>query len=146
MTKLARFTVKRDYALNADEHFAQIVRFDELADAMQGQVRYVGLPDGEAFEGQSFDLKLFLWGWIPIGGWHIDVVERSDETRVLRSVEHGGVVKSMRHTLTVTPTPGGGCTHTDSIEVEAGWFTRNFARTAQSMYEKRHDMRAKLRG
>ena len=146
MTKPVRFVVERHYAMSADQHFAEIVKFDELAEAMVGQVRYVGLPAGEAETGQSIDLRLYLWGWLPIGAWHISVCERDDQQRILRSSESGGVVKSMTHMLSVSPDGHGGCVHVDAIEVDAGLFTPWFARVARSMYEKRHDVRARLRG
>ena len=64
---------------------------DELTEAMSGQVRYEGMPEGEATKGQSVDLKLFLRGWLPMGRWHIDVVDRNDAERRLESREHGGM-------------------------------------------------------
>ena len=138
--------IKRDYAMDADAHFARIVRFDELAEAMSSQVRYVGMPDGEAIEGQSFDLKLYLHGWLPLGDWHIDVIERDDKARRLVSREHGGIAKRHDHVLTVEPLPGAGCRHTDHLIVDAGWLTGFYARSARRIYEKRHDLRTSLRG
>ncbi|WP_270375987.1 SRPBCC family protein [Marinicauda sp. Alg238-R41] len=145
MSAPATFTVERHYALSASEHWSRIMRYDELAEAMEGQVRYVGLPEGEIAEGQSYSLKLFLLGWLPIGSWHIEVLERNDAERRVRSFEQGGAVKSWRHTLTVTP-DGTGCIHRDTLEIEAGWLTGFYVRTARKMYEQRHDLRAHLRG
>lgn len=139
------FVIKRDYAMDADAHFARIVCFDELAEAMSSQIRYVGMPDGEAVEGLSFDLKLFMYGWLPLGDWHIDVIERDDTARRLVSREHGGLAKRHDHTLTVEPIPGAGCRHTDHLTVDAGWLTGFYARSARRIYEKRHDLRASLR-
>tara|TARA_R110002072_G_scaffold193739_1_gene350894 strand:+ start:718 stop:1170 length:453 start_codon:yes stop_codon:yes gene_type:complete len=138
--------IERDYVMDADAHFARIVRYDELSAAMGGQVRYEGLPEGEALAGQSFDLKLFLFGWLPMGRWHIDVIERDDRARRLVSRECGGIAKRHDHVLTVEPLPGAGCRHTDHLIVDAGWLTGFYARTARRMYEKRHDMRSALRG
>jgi hypothetical protein len=137
--------IERDYALDADAHFARIVRYDELAEAMSGQVRYEGMPEGEVTKGQSVDLKLFLHGWLPMGRWHIDVVDRNDAERRLESREHGGMAKRHDHVLTVTPLPGGGCRHRDHLIVDAGLMTGFYARTARRMYEQRHDLRQKLR-
>ena len=137
--------IERDYALDADAHFARIVRYDELTEAMSGQVRYEGMPEGEVTKGQRVDLKLFLHGWLPMGRWHIDVVDRNDAERRLESREHGGMAKRHDHVLTVTPLPGGGCRHRDHLIVDAGLMTGFYARTARRMYEQRHDLRAKLR-
>ncbi|MGJ3232846.1 MAG: hypothetical protein ACFE0P_13735 [Oceanicaulis sp.] len=144
MSKPAVFIVERRYALSAHDHWARIVQYDELAEAMEGQVRYVGLPEGEIVEGQAYDLKLFLFGWIPTGRWRIEVLERNDAERRVRSFEQGGAVKSWRHTLTVTP-HGEGCIHRDALEIDAGWLTGFYAKTARKMYEQRHDLRATLR-
>ncbi|HAQ34308.1 MAG: hypothetical protein CMF74_03935 [Maricaulis sp.] len=137
--------IERDYAMEADAHFACVVRFDELAEAMAGQVRYEGMPEGEAVKGQSIDLRLFLYGWLPMGRWHIDVIDRDDAERLLESREHGGVAKRHDHVLTVTPLPGGGCRHRDHLIVDAGLMTAFYARSARRMYEKRHDLRQALR-
>lgn len=144
MSRPAEFTVERRYALSADDHWARIVRYDELAEAMEGQVRYAGLPEGEIAEGQAYELKLFLFGWLPIGNWRIEVLERNDSERRVRSFECGGAVKAWRHTLTVEP-DGQGCIHRDALEIDAGWLTGFYAKTARKMYEQRHDLRAKLR-
>ena len=90
MSAPATFTVERRYGLSADAHWARIVRYDELSEAMEGQVRYVGLPEGEIVEGQAYDLKLFMFGWLPIGRWRIEVLERNDSERRVRSFEQGG--------------------------------------------------------
>lgn len=140
------FIVERDYALEADAHFAEIVKFDELAEAMSSQVTYQGLPPGEAYAGQSIDLKLFLYGWLPIGRWHINVIERDDLARRLVSREHGTMARRHDHVLTVEPLESGGCRHRDELTVDAGWRTGWYAKTARRMYEQRHDLRARLRG
>jgi hypothetical protein len=142
---VVRFVVERDYALDADAHFAAVMRFDELAEAMSRQIRYEGLPQGDALAGQSIDLKLYLYGWLPIGRWHIDVIERDDAARRMVSHESGTMARQHDHVLTVEPLPGGGCRHRDELTVDAGWRTAWYARTARRMYEKRHDLRAKLR-
>jgi len=142
----AEIIIECDYVMDADDHFARIVQFDELSEAMSNQVRYVGMPEGEAIEGQSFDMKLYLYGWLPLGDWHIDLIERNDAARRLVSREHGGMAKRHDHVLTVEPLPGAGCRHTDYLTVDAGWLTGFYARSARRIYEKRHDMRATLRG
>ncbi|MEQ8405348.1 MAG: hypothetical protein RKE49_09640 [Oceanicaulis sp.] len=145
MTDPARFTVERRYAMAADAHFACILNYDELAEAMEGQVSYDGLPSGEARPGQAFEVKLKLFGWLPIGTWRIEVMLRDDKARRLESFECGGAVKAWRHVITVQP-DGQGCVHRDALEIDAGWLTGFYARTARRMYEKRHDLRATLRG
>lgn len=71
MGKPARFTIEQAYGWDADRHFAAIVQYDELADAMAGQARYDGLPSGEAVSGQVFEVKIKLFGWLTVGSWRI---------------------------------------------------------------------------
>lgn len=141
----ASFTLERTYDWEADRHFAAIVRFDELAEAMQGQARYEGLPSGEAQPGQVFEVKIKLFGWLPVGSWRIEVLARDDEARRLASFESGGAVKSWRHTITVDALESGGCLHRDHLEIDAGWLTGLYERMARKMYERRHDQRMALR-
>lgn len=140
------FIIERDYEMDADAHFAEIVKFDELAEAMSNQVTYFGMPEGEATPGQSIDLNMIMYGWLPIGRWHIDVIERDDAARRLVSHERGTLAKRHDHILTVEPLEGGGCRHRDEITVDAGFRTSIYAWTAKRVYEKRHRTRAKLRG
>ena len=140
-----QFTVEQRYDWNADQHFAAILRFDELADAMDGQVDYVGLPGGEATEAQVVEVKLKLFGWLPIGSWRMEVLERDDNRRCLRSSERGGAVKSWFHTITVTPLEDGGCLHIDHLDIDAGWLTGFYSGMARRMYQKRHAQRLALR-
>ena len=145
MGELETFAIEQAYAWDADRHFAAIVRYDELSKAMEGQASYAGLPEGEAQPGQVFEVKIKLMGWLPIGLWRIEVLERDDDRRILRSIESGGAVKLWRHTLTVTPRDEGGCVHRDALEIDAGWLTGLYAGMARRMYERRHADRLRLR-
>lgn len=142
----ATFTIEQAYAWDADRHFAAIVRYDELSEAMEGQASYAGLPEGEAQVGQVFEVRIKLMGWLPIGNWRIEVLERDDGRRILRSFESGGAVKSWRHTITVTPREEGGSVHRDALEIDAGWLTGLYAGMARRMYARRHAHRLRLRG
>ncbi len=146
MGEPATFIIEQAYAWDADRHFAAIVRYDELSEAMEGQASYDGLPSGEAQPGQVFEVKIKLMGWLPIGSWRIEVLDRDDGRRVLRSFESGGAVKSWRHTITVTPRDEGGCVHRDALEIDAGWLTGFYAGMAKRMYSRRHADRLRLRG
>lgn len=145
MGKPAHFTIERRYAWDADRHFAAISQYDELQEAMTGQARYDGLPSGQAYTGQVFEVKITLMGWLPIGRWRIEVLECDCAKRVLRSLERGGAVRAWRHTITVEPLADGGCLHRDALEIDAGWLTGLYARTARNMYEKRHELRSQKR-
>lgn len=142
---MASFVIERKYDWPADRHFQAIIRYDELAEAMEGQARYQGLPAGEAVQGQCFDVNIKMLGWLPIGSWHIEVLERDDTALRLRSLEHGGAVKAWNHTITVVSTGEHSCLHRDALDIDAGWLTGLYTGMARRMYEKRHDQRQVLR-
>ena len=146
MTNPARFAVTQHYDWDADRHFAAILHFDELAEAMEGQASYEGLPAGQAQVGQAFEVKIKLFGWLPMGSWRIEVIERDDDTRRLRSFECGGPVKAWRHTITVEPAENGGCIHEDALEIDAGWLTGVYGAMARRIYTRRHAQRSATRG
>lgn len=141
----ARFTVSRRYSMPAAQHFAAVCDLDELRQAMAGRMTYEGLPGGPVRQGQRIEVRLKMFGWLPVGSWRMEVVERDDAALRLVSHEGGGAVKHWRHELQVTA-EGSGCVHEDRLEIEAGWLTGLYARMARRMYEDRHSARARARG
>ncbi len=141
----ACFTIEERYDWDADRHFRAIICFDELAEAMDGTAHYDGLPEGEAVQGQVVDVKIKLFGWLPVGQWRMEVVERDDASLRLKSFECGGAVKAWHHTISVEALSGGDCLHRDTLEIDAGWLTGFYASIAKRMYRKRHVTRKALR-
>lgn len=136
--------VEADYDLSADAVWTNILSYRALSDAMAREAIYDGLPEGDAQVGDAFDVIVRFKDWRPNQNWHIRVVERDDAARRLRTQEHGGLVRSWAHTLTVTPRAEGGCRYRDTVAIDAGWLTSIVATTARKMYEKRHVARKAL--
>ncbi len=134
-------TIEARYPRDADTVFAEALQFSELAEAMRGLAAYDGLPEGEAYEGQTCTVDVTLFGVFRNPG-HMMHVERLDRAaRVLQSREHNPSVRRWDHTLSVQP-EGDGCLWTDRILVDAAraaWATAHFARF---VYARRHRHRA----
>jgi hypothetical protein len=139
-----KITIEADYAASADAVWASVLQYQALSAAMAGEAEYFGLPQGEAKIGDDFDVVVKFSDWRPNQRWHIRIIGRDDTARVLQSHEHGDLVRSWRHTLTVTPTGPCACRYRDEVAIEAGLLTPLVAMTARRMYEKRHLMRRRL--
>ncbi len=136
--------IEADYAASADAVWRNVLQYRALSDAMAHEATYDGLPDGDAQVGDAFDVIIRFKDWRPKQVWHIRVVERDDAARRLRSQEHGGLVRSWAHTLTVTQRTEGGCRYRDKVVINAGWLTPLVAAAARTMYLKRHLARKAL--
>lgn len=80
---------------------------------------------------------LFLFGVVPLHRHTIEVVSVDDAARRLETAEHGGVLRSWRHVLTVRP-DGQGCVYTDEVTLDAGALTPVATAFARGMYAYRH--------
>ena len=80
---------------------------------------------------------LLLFGVVPFSRHHLTIVEIDDARMVMRSDEHGGLIRSWRHDITVTPLDGVSCRYEDRIEIDAGMFTRAVVWYATAFYTVR---------
>ncbi len=139
----ATFSLTHDYAAPAKALWADLVSLDALAETMDGQVAYEGLPGGEARTGDTHIVRIRRWGWLPLGKWTLHVAERDDAARLLRREEHGGPVKSYRHTLRVAEIGRGLSRQTETLEIDAGMLTGLVAPSFPEMCAMRHVARTK---
>lgn len=132
-----------DYPVSPERLWTLATDYGALARVMEGVVAFEGLPEGRVQEGQKIDVMVSLFGKLPKQPYHMEVVECDDSRMVLRSSEKGAGVKEWRHTMRVTPAPGGSRL-TDTIEIEAGLLTGAFALWARYLYGARHKPRLRL--
>ncbi len=57
---------------------------------------------------------------LPFSYHHITVTSIDDDARVVASDEHGGVIRTWRHDVTVTPIDETACRYDDRIDIDAG--------------------------
>ncbi len=136
-----KHTISRDYPVSIETLWADILDPTSLSDSMKGVVTYEGLPTEPVYEGQEIVVRLKRWGWFPMGKWTMKVVRRDNENYILESEEHGGLVKCYRHRLEVVPTGPDTCRYTDTLDLDAGWFTSLVFPSFKKIYETRHDQR-----
>jgi hypothetical protein len=105
----------------------------------RGLVRILGLGGRREpwREGETVSGLLLVFGVLPVSVHHL-TVERLDETRrELCSDEHGGLIRSWRHLIRVTPLDDGRCRYEDRIELDAGVATPVVAAFARWFYALR---------
>jgi ligand-binding SRPBCC domain-containing protein len=105
----------------------------------RGLVRVVGLRRRTApwREGETISGVLVVFGVLPVSVHHLTVERIDDSSRELHSDERGGVVKTWRHLIRVTPLPDGRCRYEDRIEIDAGLLTPLVAALARQFYAMR---------
>lgn len=131
------------YPAEPERVWALATSYDGLRKVCEGIVSFDGLPEGRTRTGQKVEVEVSLFGKLPKQPYFMEVLECDDRAMILRSSEQGAGVKSWKHTMTVTPAPGG--SHlSDHIEIEAGWLTWAFAMWAKYLYGARHKPRLKL--
>lgn len=78
-----------------------------------------------------------LGGFVPFSKHHLRIDSIDDATRTMRSDEHGGAVRTWRHTLSVEPIGDVRCRYEDRIEIDAGALTPIVAAFARLFYRYR---------
>lgn len=83
-------------------------------------------------------------GWIrlfhvlPLHRHRIEVVELDQATRTVRTQEHGGLLRSWRHTLHVAPITPTRCRYSDAVEIDAGALTPLVVGFTRVLFGYRH--------
>lgn len=88
-------------------------------------------------EGEHVRARGLLFHLIPTNRHTIHVVEVDEETRTLRTREHGGPLKVWNHALHVEPAGDGRCRYSDTVEIDAGALTGPVAAVAVRFYRYR---------
>jgi hypothetical protein len=88
-------------------------------------------------EGEEGTGWLFLFHVIPLSRHTIHLVDVDEESRSLRSREHGGILRAWNHTLHVEPLGTQRSRYSDTVEIDAGMLTRAVARIAVVIYRYR---------
>ncbi|MFD0851256.1 hypothetical protein ACFQ07_03450, partial [Actinomadura adrarensis] len=89
-------------------------------------------------EGERGRSLLLLFHVVPFARYTIHVVELDASTRTIRTREHGGIIKSWKHTLHAEPAGEGRCRYSDTVEIDAGVFTPIIAVVGIGIYRYRH--------
>lgn len=129
--------IANSYTVSADVLWKLSVNYSALGMIAGRTISFRGLPPGEFTQGQSVRVSIALLGLFPRQEYHIDILERDDQRRTIRSSERGGGVNAWRHTLVVREAPGGSLL-IDTVEIEAGWLTIPAALWAKFIYRQRH--------
>lgn len=90
--------------------------------------------DGEWHEGETVVGWVFLFGFVPFSRHHLQIASIDDGDRILRSREHGGLVRQWNHDIEVEPIDDGRCRYTDRIDIDAGFFTPVIVAYAKVFY------------
>jgi hypothetical protein len=141
-----RVSVQHTYEVPADQLWSCCVSYRCLSAMMASLVTYQGLPDGEMQAGQSVDLQVTHFKFTPPVNWHIDVLQRDDQNRVLQTSEYGGSFNTYLHTLTVDAQGERQSRLTDHIEFDAGWLSLPMMWWVNHIYTKRDAPRRLLLG
>lgn len=81
---------------------------------------------------------VLLFHVLPLTRHTIELVDMDEESRTLRSREHGGVVRTWNHTLHVEPVDDCTSRYSDTVEIDAGMLTAVVAWGARGIYRYRH--------
>ncbi len=141
-----RVRVTHSYPVSAERLWSCSVSYRCLAEMMASLVTYDGLPSGEIHVGQSFDLQVTHFKITPPMTWHIDVIRRDDERRILQTCERGGSIRTYYHTLTVKAVDEDNSLLTDEIEFDAGWLSLPMTLWVRHIYTSRDAPRRRLLG
>lgn len=87
---------------------------------------------GDRLEGWVLAL-----GLVPVSRHRLEIVDIDDATRWMMSDECGGLIRTWRHRLTVTPLSGDRCRYEDGLDVDAGRLTGLAARVAAGFFRYR---------
>jgi hypothetical protein len=87
--------------------------------------------------GESGTGWLFAFHFIPAYRHTIEIAEVDDNTRTIRSHEHGGVLTRWDHVLHVEPVEVHRCRYSDTVTIDAGPLTPVVALIAVGIYRYR---------
>jgi ligand-binding SRPBCC domain-containing protein len=141
-----RVRTEHIYEVEASRLWSSCVSYADLAETMASLVTYQGLPDGELQAGQRLELKVTHFRITPPVPWWIEVLERDDQRRVMKTSERGGSMKSYLHIFTVEELDAKTSRLIDDIEFEAGWLNIPMTWWIRYIYKTRDAPRRRILG
>ncbi len=119
--------VSTEISCTEEELWRKITQPSSLQDVSAPLLKFVpvgeGVFDEEWQVGGSYELKLYLFGFIPLGKHRIHITKLDGESHTIVSDESGSLVRSWRHTISFHQTGRGKVNYTDEIKIEAGPLT-----------------------
>jgi hypothetical protein len=123
---------------------------DKVWQAMLSPVTFLyvcrGLFGMPALNGRSAPLEagergtgwLMAFHVIPAYRHTLEILEKDEATRTVRTHEYGGMLKAWDHTLHVEPVSEDACRYSDTVDIDAGIATAVVATVAAGIYRYRH--------
>lgn len=128
------------YLADARETFLAALDFREMSAAMKGLSEYEGLPDGPVKEGETYTVDVTTWKLFKTTGYEMFIKRVDKDALVLQSREHGGLIKSWDHHLSLRQDKETAI-WIDDVVVDAGWMSPLMVRFCAYMYLRRHRYR-----
>jgi hypothetical protein len=95
-----------------------------------------GLPERFS-EGETYRMRLLLFGFIPAWRHEIQIVHVDEPGREVLTSEHGGGIKTWNHRITIDELGPYRSRYTDEVEIDAGPATALVWAYAQLFYRYR---------
>ena len=93
---------------------APLLRFEPLV---------AGELDGEWIVGKTYVVRLYSFGFLPLGQHCIKIITIDRTTNTIESQESGSLARVWNHIIHFHPSGAGQLRYTDEIEIEAGVLT-----------------------
>ncbi|MEQ8736172.1 MAG: hypothetical protein RIC29_14695 [Rhodospirillaceae bacterium] len=141
-----RIMTEHTYDVGADTLWACCISYKCLAETMASLMSYDGFPEGNLETGQSIEVQVTHFGFMPPMPWWIEVLERDDQRHVLKTSERGGAMKSYLHTMTIQELAPDRSLLIDEVEFDAGWLSWPMQAWIRHIYKTRDKPRRRLLG
>ncbi len=102
------------------------------------------MPLPERFERGNYPMKLYLFGFLPLGRHNIRVIKLDPARHELVTEESGTLVKAWNHRITVRADAEGRTLYRDELGVDAGRLTPAIGLFAHVFYRYRQARPRKL--
>jgi len=132
--------VESELPTSADRVWAAVLRPSTMTYVCRGVLGFPSLAGRtEPFhQGDRGSGWILLFHALPLHRHTIEVVELDPDVRTVRTLEHGGLLRSWRHTLHVEPSTANRCRYSDTVEIDAGALTPLVVGFAKLLYRYRH--------
>lgn len=87
---------------------------------------------------------LMAFHLIPAYRHTMEILEKDETSKTVRTHEYGGITKAWEHTLHVEPVDEYSCRYSDTVDIDAGFATVIVATIAKGIYRYRHRRWRKL--
>lgn len=136
---MSTVTIRTELGADADVVFDAVTTVDAFRLVTAGLLTYLPARDrtGRLHEGLEMRGWLLLGGVLPFSRHRITIERIDHASRTMCSDEGGGLIRSWRHRITVTPAGPGRCRYEDEIDIEAGVLTPAISAFAAAFYRLR---------